>query len=196
MTFDPDIQVRHGAFLPHWTKEGAVYHVCIRLADSLPQSKLKEWKEERQEIVRYAERQKRLLTKSEQQRLDFLLSGKVEEWLDAGRGSCFLQQERIAELVANTLKFFDGERYKLFAWCIMPNHVHVTVQPITHTLPEILNSWKKFTAREANKILEREGQPFWQREYFDHLIRNQEYRERTVEYVWRNSDKAGLNDPR
>ena len=74
----------------------------------------------------------------------------------------------------------------------MPNHVHILMEPITHSLVDILDSWKKFTARKANKILGREGQPFWQREYFDHLIRNQEHLERTSNYIWTNPEAAGL----
>ncbi len=190
--FDQAIQIRRGSYLPHWTKEGAIYHIRIRLADSLPQKKLEEWKEERVKIVREAERQKRRLSKSEQERLDFLYSEKVEQWLDTGYGSCWLKRDEIASIVANTLGFFHDDRYRLLVWCIMPNHVHVILQPLTHDLSEILNSWKKFTAREANKSLGRVGEPFWQREYFDHLIRNQENLEKTIDYVWNNPEAAGF----
>ena len=189
--FDREIQIRRGSYLPHWTKEGAIYHVRLRLADSLPQEKLKEWKEERMEIVRNAEKQKRSLAKSEQERLDFLHSEKVEQWLDAGYGACWLKRDKIASIVADTVRFFNEDRYKLLAWCIMPNHVHVVLQPLAYDLSEILNSWKWFTARKANNILKRHG-TFWQREYFDHLLRNQESIERAIEYVWQNPEAAGF----
>lgn len=121
--FDREIQIRQGSYLPHWTKEGAKYHVRLRLVDSLPQKKL-----------------------------------------------------------------------SLYTWCIMPNHVHVLVEPVNHDLSKILNSWKTFTARETNKLLGREGKPFWQREYFDHLVRNQEHLEQTHAYIWNNPEVAGLKN--
>jgi len=192
--FDREIQIRHGSYLPHWTKEGAIYHVRIRLADSLPQEKLREWKEERTDILRDAAKQKRKPTKAEQERLEFLYSEKVEELLDTGYGACWLRRDDVASLVANTLHFFHENRYRLHAWCIMPNHVHVLVEPITHALSAILDSWKTFTAREANILIKRKGEPFWQREYFDHLMRNQEHAERTSEYILNNPEAAGLKD--
>ena len=91
--FDREIQIRQGAYLPHWTKNGGIYHIRFRLADSLPQEKLKEWKEERKEILREAAKQKRRLSTSEQKRLDFVYSEKVEKWLDTGYGACWLHRE-------------------------------------------------------------------------------------------------------
>jgi|SRR3989344_128303 len=188
---DIDVNIRHGAFLPHWTKEGAAYNVSFRLADSVPQERLAAWKEERKELLQKIADRK--ITPSEEQRLTYLLSEKIEHYLDAGHGHCWLRNPAIAQLVKNALEYFDGERYQLHAWCIMPNHVHVVLEPISHPLHEILRSWKMFTAREANKVLQRSGL-FWQTEYFDHLIRNDESLERAVEYVWNNSDAAGLKN--
>ncbi len=191
--YDPDIRIRHGNFLPHWTKDGGIYHVRIRLADSLPQQKLDEWKHEREDLVRRASKDKRKLTRAEQERLDFLFSDKVEKFLDSGYGACWLKIDEIAEIVADTLWKFNEDSYKLFAWCIMPNHVHIILQQLTKELQKIMHSLKWYTGLHSNKILGRSGE-FWQREYFDHLIRNQESLERAVEYVWSNPDKAGLKD--
>ena len=138
-------------------------------------------------------KQGRPLTQSEQKNLEFLYSEKVEKYLDAGHGACFLRRDDIAEIVANALKHSDNQDYKLFAWCIMPNHMHVVLEPLLKELPEIVYSWKWFTAMKANKCLNRRG-IFWQREYFDHLLRNQESLERTVEYVWANPEVAGLQN--
>jgi putative DNA methylase len=75
-----------------------------------------------------------------------------------------MRDNRVASLVTKTLHYFDGQRYSLAAWCVMPNPVHVVVHPfagITTTaetavpqteLPDILHSWKSFTAKEANKL--------------------------------------------
>ena len=76
----------------------------------------------------------------------------------------------------------------------MPNHVHVVIKAYSnYDLETILHSWKSFTSTAANKILERKG-VFWQREYYDHLIRNEKDFIRIVEYVLDNPLKAGLKD--
>jgi len=100
----------------------------------------------------------------------------------------------VAEVVAGSLKHFDGERYRLVAWCLMPNHVHAVVQPLAgNELPEILHSWKSFSSKEANRLLGRSGQ-FWQPEYYDHLIRDEQDFGRQVEYVLTNPQRAGLEN--
>ena len=82
----------------------------------------------------------------------------------------------------------------LDAWVIMPNHVHVIVGPMPQrTLPEILHSWKSYTAKFANKRLGRSG-TFWQAEYYDHVIRNAEEFAHGVRYIRENPAKAGLRD--
>ena len=76
----------------------------------------------------------------------------------------------------------------------MPNHVHVVVRPIRgYELPGILHSWKSFTAKQANKILNRGGQ-FWQHEYYDHLIRDENDFRYALEYVLSNPEHAGFHD--
>lgn len=189
-----DLHVCSGAYLPHWTKEGGSYHVRFRLGDSLPQETLRGWIDERKEITEQTTREGRGPSKSEQERLDELHSEKIEKYLDAGYGACWLKRDDVAKIVADTLWVFNEERYQLLAWCIMPNHVHVVLQPMGgYSLHDILHSWKSYTSKEANKILGRIG-TFWQREYFDHLLRNHEYIERAVEYVWRNPDEAGFRN--
>lgn len=115
-----------------------------------------------------------------------------EKHLDAGHGACWLRTPRIAQHVAKALKHFDGERYRLLAWCVMPNHVHVVVQPVEgHELSTIIHSWKSYTANQANRLLDRQGE-FWQAEYYDRLIRDEEELLRVIEYVWNNPEKAGF----
>ncbi len=76
----------------------------------------------------------------------------------------------------------------------MPNHVHVVFQPLAgHGLADILHSWKSFTAKKANRLLGRLGE-FWQREYYDHLIRDGEEFQRIVRYVGENPRRAGLRN--
>jgi REP element-mobilizing transposase RayT len=104
------------------------------------------------------------------------------------------QNSAIAEQVANALRYFDEKRYRLFAWCVMPNHVHVVARFFpAQTLATVVHSWKSFSAKQANQILGRHG-VFWQREYYDHLIRSEEEFERAIRYVTENPAKAQLKD--
>ena len=184
--------VRQGASLPHWTMDGAIYAVTFRLADSLPGPVLGELREQRNELVR--SKGGRNLSAAEEQRLRSCAALKIEAALHRGIGQCWMSSDTIAQLVANAIQKFNGQRYRLFAWCIMPNHVHVVIQPSSgNELPQILHSWKSFTASAANKLLNRFG-PFWQTEYYDHLIRNEPEFHHAVEYVLGNPAKAGLRD--
>src|SRR3989338_9566618 len=190
----PSIQKRRGAYLPHWAREGAIYSVRFRLADSVPQEKLREWEFERKDIIANAKKLSRELSSSERLELERLHTGIVEQYLRTGYGSCWLRNDSIAEAVANAIGFFDKKRYLLFAWCIMPNHVHVILQPHTGvTLSSIMFSWKSFTAKKANSLLGRTGK-FWQGEYFDRLIRTEIEFRHSIEYVWTNPDMARLKD--
>lgn len=95
--------------------------------------------------------------------------------------------------MANALAHFVGQRYELHAWTIMPNHVHVVVTPLrNHTLSDILQSWKSYTATKANRLLDRAGQSFWQRESYDHLVRDEKELERVCTYTINNPVRAGL----
>ena len=84
------------------------------------------------------------------------------------------------------------KRYRLLAWCVMPNHVHVVVKIFPgHTLSDVIHSWKSFSAKHANRALRLRG-AFWQREYYDHLIRDQGELDRAIRYVAANPEKAKL----
>ncbi|RME89457.1 MAG: hypothetical protein D6766_14700, partial [Verrucomicrobia bacterium] len=120
------------------------------------------------------------------------LRRRIEQYEDAGHGACWLRDPRIAGLVENALLHFDGQRYRLLAWCVMPNHVHVLIETRQGwPLADVVHSWKSFTASEANKLLGRSG-PFWFREYHDRYIRNAEHYAQTVRYIEANPVKAGL----
>jgi REP element-mobilizing transposase RayT/type I restriction-modification system DNA methylase subunit len=188
------VQWRDRGYLPHWEKEEGIYHVTFRLADSLPKQVLEGYVQERENIIQRAQQFQRTLTETEAQRIQELYTDRIEEYLDSGAGQCYLQQPAIADLVASGLAHFDGKRYQLYAWCIMPNHVHVVFKSLAGCeLSKILHSWKSYTAKEANKILHRQG-VFWQREYYDHLIQDEEEYYHTVLYVLENPVKANLPD--
>jgi len=179
--------------LPHLKRQGAAYFVTFRLADSLPAHEIARLKHERAVILEHARAAKAPLTWHEEEQLLAWYCDRVEAMLDAGRGACWLSKTAVADLVANAVKFFDGQRYELRGWAVMPNHVHVVVWPRDgHTLSEVLHSWKSYTSKEANKILQRNGETFWQAESFDHIIRDDEERVRLVNYIENNPVKAGL----
>lgn len=188
----PDIIKRKGARLPHWTREGGAYAIVFRLADSLPQSILKSIIEERKEIPALAEQMKREMTPWEKQRLQELHSERVEKFLQAGYGNCWLKRDDIACMVQDALLHSRGIQYDLLCWCIMPNHVHVVLRPHKNfPLEKILFSWKSYSAKKANKILGRTG-VFWSTEYYDHLIRNEAEMVHALRYAWLNPEKAGF----
>ena len=159
-----------------------VQGITIRLADSLPRDVVERWREE---ITRSNE----WLT--EKARVEELRR-RVAHYEDAGQGECHLRRPQIAALVRAALMRFDGERYKLLEWCVMPNHVHILITQLKgFPLGDIVRSWKTFTAREANAILGRSG-PFWMREYHDRSIRDEKHFDRAVAYIRNNPVKAGL----
>src|SRR6185503_3474138 len=107
-------------------------------------------------------------------------------------GACWLGRPDIAEMIEEAFLSFDGERYRLLSWTVMPNHVHVLFSPLPGTpLGSIVGSWKRYTARKANDLLGRTG-TFWQADYWDRFIRNDVHFGVTVSYIDNNPVKAGL----
>lgn len=155
-------------YLPHFDSPETVQLVTFRLADSLPYAVAKALGHREADVHR------------------------IDRELDVGLGACWLEKPEIASLVQNALLYFDGERYRLLAWCLMPNHVHVVIDVVDdQSLTDIVRSWKSFTARQANTVLGRSG-PFWHADYFDRYMRNEEHLAQTVEYVEQNPVKAGF----
>jgi Rad3-related DNA helicase/REP element-mobilizing transposase RayT len=188
----PAITLRKGLSLPHLTKNGGIYAVTFRLADSLPQTVLDAWLAERDSLKARVDAEGEEISEEDHARLLQLHSEKIQGHLDASYGECHLRNPAVAKMVADALMKFDQVRYRLLCWCLMPNHVHVVVQPVgDFTLSSILHSWKSYTAHAANKLLDREG-PFWQEESFDHLIRSEKDLHHCVDYAWNNPEKAGL----
>ena len=160
-------------YLPHYDAPGVTQLVTLRLVDSLPASRRGEW-EHLLRIENHRERRRRL-----------------EDYLDRGLGDCWLRQPAIASLAEEALRFFDGQRYGLAAWVVMPNHVHLLVEVWDTPLAELVKSWKIFAAREANKVLGRNG-GFWEREYLDTVIEDEDHSRTAVRYLEKNPVKAGL----
>ncbi len=175
--------------LPHWRQEGATYFVTFRLADSLPASVMDEPLRERDEFLR---RHQQSLTPERQEELKQFYQEQLEAELDKGHGACVLKEEANAVIAEQALRHFDGERYWLGHFVVMPNHLHLIVRPIMgHELSDILHSWKTFTAREINQRTGGAGQ-LWQHESFDHIVREEHELDKFTSYITSNPERAGL----
>jgi REP element-mobilizing transposase RayT len=109
--------------------------------------------------------------------------------LDGGSGSCLLGDPENARIVADALHHFDGERYHLASYVVMPNHVHVLFAPMSgNELPALVHSWKRFTARQIN-LREGKSCALWQPDYWDRLIRGQEHFDWVSRYIAENPAK-------
>lgn len=159
-------------YLPHLDAEGMVQHIVFRLHGSLPASLLEQAGSE-----------------SDQQD-DRRLA--IDHALDLGHGPTWLSDPGCADIVAEAITRFDGSRYDLKAWCVMPNHVHVMIrQTDGWPLGPVIKSWKGYTARMINRRLGRQG-TLWAADYFDRYVRNDEQHVATIAYIEANPVKAGL----
>jgi REP element-mobilizing transposase RayT len=188
--FNPYAEIWHtGSRLPHWQQQGAVYFVTFRLADSIPSRLRDQWQKEREAWLKVHPEP---WTSETDREYHQRFSGAIERWLDAGHGSCLLRQRNCAEIVAEALRHFEGGRVVMISFVIMPNHVHsLFVQNPEWPLEKLTQSWKRFAARQINKLTEREGN-FWQRDYFDRLVRDEKHFANCVRYIRRNPEKAKL----
>jgi putative transposase len=183
-------------YLPHYDAPNVIQHITYHLADSMAQAVLAEMRTELKTAVR-----------DEKQR-DIELRRRIEAYLDAGYGSCILREPAVAACIVNTWFHFDGDRYRLLEWVVMPNHCHVLIEQLEgFPLWKIVLSWKNYTARFINEYKRRmsrmesrtgvrrsgdgEGQ-VWQRDYWDRFIRNERHLQVVREYIVMNPVKAGL----
>ncbi|HKS26666.1 MAG TPA: transposase [Pyrinomonadaceae bacterium] len=166
-------------YLPHFDGGEIPQMITFRLADSLPQEVLANWK-------------RQLHGKGATRSADTALRRRIETYLDMGYGYAYLKEHHMASLIQDSLLYLDGERYRLLAWVIMPNHVHSLLTPFSgQPLSSILHSLKSYTAQQANKYLRRRGR-FWQEDYFDRFIRNDKHLAKAITYIENNPVKAGL----
>lgn len=168
----PHKQWHSRGYLPHCDVPGLIQFVTFRLADALPAAVLEGLRLEAG-------------TDTDQHT-------KIDAFLDAGHGACWLKQPAIADLVEDTLLHGDGARYRLLAWCVMPNHVHVLFEIHDGSpLSAILQAWKSFSAKAINQYLGRSGS-VWMPDYFDRYIRDDHHLAAVIEYIHTNPVKAGL----
>ena len=159
--------------LASWVRGGPIYAVTMRLADAVPAEVVGEWLAE----------------------LDGpAVVAKVGKYLDAGLGECLLADDDVAARVAREIRKFDGVRYRLLAWCVMPNHVHVVVQPIGGLrLATQIDNWQSYTAQAINRKLDREGdEAVWHPVADDRLVGDEADVRRSIDAVWDDAAAAGV----
>lgn len=190
----------HEHWRPHWAQAGTITFVTFRTADSIPASVMAQWNHERYEWIRrhgiedfqdWRDGWRKLDSK---QRLDFdnHFNRLREMTLDACHGACLLRDSSMANIVASALLHFDGTRYCMGDFVIMPNHVHLLVSFSTQEdLKACSYSWMHYSARKINQRLGRVGL-LWQQETFDHLVRSPEQYDKLRNYIHDNGINAGL----
>jgi putative transposase len=159
--------------LPHWHPEGRAIFLTWRLYGSLPEQVVSQLKNGEPSGRQFA---------------------RAERFLDKGGfGPLWLKNPRIACRVESSILRGARElgQYTLLAYVVMPNHVHLLIQPRL-PLERITGGIKGVSARDANRILQRVGQPFWQGESFDHWVRTPAEGEKICTYIEDNPRKAGL----
>ncbi len=187
----------HRRHLPHYYPDDAVLFITFRLAGSLPHSVI-------QSIAEDLIPQRKAMEERKDWKHRFTNYDRALEKAKEHRR--WLSDERIADMVTLAIQYQDGKDYDLAAYCVMPNHVHLVIgtgnngmfEPVEQTrtlsgktVSQIMHSLKRYTAREANKILGRAG-PFWQDESYDHVIRGLDEFDRIILYVLDNPVKARL----
>lgn len=172
---------RHGDKLPHWQQGEVMQFVTFRLADAMPKVKLKIWAEERKIwLGLHPEPWTEEVEKEYHQRF----TKKLEEWLDAGEGSCLLREPLCREVLVETLMKDHGMRVRHQAWVIMPNHVHLLFSPMW-PLEKLMKTWKGVSARRIGKG------SIWQKNYRDTMIRDSKHFANAVRYIRKNPKKLG-----
>jgi len=186
--------------LPHWSQAGAISFITWRTFDSLPKEVLDKWLADRDQwLLSHGvspsddwRRQAQSLNPSLRHEFHCRISERWNEALDSCFGGCVLRRPELSQIVADSLLYFDGERYELTDFVIMPNHVHLLVTfPDDASMLRQCDSWKHYTATQINRQLKRKGH-FWQADGFDHLVRSLEQFDYLRKYIADNPFRSHL----
>ncbi len=199
--FDPKAEFHiHEHCRPHWSQAGAVVFITFRTEDSIPREVIQRWEREKQEWLRTHSYPNSghwsdvVPTLPDKERAEFQRQFQRcrEEFLDTCQGACLLRQPALAEIVSDSLLKFDGDRYRMGDFVVMPNHVHLLVAFGSESgLKDQCASWLRYTARQINLATGQTGK-FWQQEPFDHLVRSLEQYDYLRQYIADNPRKANL----
>jgi REP element-mobilizing transposase RayT len=185
--------------LPHFQPGGADFFVTFRLANSIPEEQYRYLKALRNQ---YTNQLNQITDPNEKDSASFRFDKLIfKSWDDILHkyqcGDLWLKEDRIANIVAESLHWGDGREYNLRCFCIMSNHVHTALKPIQSvdgepfSLSRIMHSIKRYTAQQANLVLGRIGD-FWQHESYDHAIRDDREYHNILNYIVMNPVNAGL----
>lgn len=200
--FDPDDEYTIiERKLPHWSQPGAMCFITWRTNDSMPQNVIEAWYQERRDWL--SQRGLNCPTGLESQMVEKLsvaarrefnmhFSNRWHQQLDQGFGKCVLARPELAAIVTSSLHHFDGSRYILTDFVVMPNHVHLLAAFVDEgAMLNQCESWKRFTATAINKVLGVKGR-FWQQDGFDHLVRSESQYQYLRKYIRENPVMANL----
>lgn len=169
-------------YLPHFDSNDVIQHVTFHLADSLPKATVDRLVAELQQM--------------DPDRREIEKRRRLEALMDSGHGACWLRRPDCAQIVQDSFLHFDGDRYRMFAWVVMPNHVHALFQTLEGwSMSTVVASWKTFTANAIGRVVRQPGEPVphvWHPEFWDRFIRNESHFAHAVEYIHTNPVKAGL----
>ena len=172
-----------GTHLPHWHQDDRFVFVTFRLYDSLPQEKL-QWLYEEKES--WLKRHPQPWDENTIKEYINKFGRTVDKWLDNDFGDCLLKKNNNRKIVEDALLFYDGNRYDLIAFVVMPNHVHLLIRKKKgQDLIEVMRSIKSYTAKKINENEKRTGR-VWQSESYDRLIRDQKHFENVIRYIIAN----------
>jgi putative transposase len=173
---------------PHFQPSDGTFFITFRLYGSIPTEILKQYREEKTIII---QRNPELLSNFHFN-FEKTVFSKYEHVLNNPDSSPkYLADSRIADIFQESIHFNDHKTYELICYTIMSTHVHIILHKIQKPLFRILQSLKRHTARESNKILKREGS-FWDKESYDNLVRDRDDLSVKINYVLQNPVKAGL----
>jgi REP element-mobilizing transposase RayT len=178
--------------LPHLDVAGGLYFVTFCLLDAVRPGFLRTLSDERRRLIDQVFGRFGRVNPSDEIRIGREIRRMKFEEMDRGHGECLLARPEIASMVSGAIRFFDGDRYAIYAYSVMPNHVHAILRA-GEEWPwwKIVGGWKSFTARAANRILGRRGE-LWLDDNHERLLRNERELERAIEYTLDNPRKAGL----
>jgi type I restriction enzyme R subunit len=194
--------------LPHWRQDGSTYFATFRLGDSIPKFILLKWQEEdflwlkaKGVEVNGAEHRSAELPEELREEFARRSARRMHVELDECHGSCLFRKPEIRKVLAEALEHFHGERWWIGDYVIMPNHVHLLVQPIcgkngaelrSTALENILGAVKGFVSTHLSKQGIKEGK-LWQQENYDRLVRDRVELDVWRKYIRENPSKANLH---
>ena len=194
--------------LPHIQPKDSIFFITFRLHGSLPANVIASLTEEYESQMKFLkERSKMSRERFDPSAIHRWCFERFDEFLEKySEGPTYLSRNDVAQIVADSIRFWNNKRYTLVGYCIMPNHVHLVIDiggytnnvyknKTSYPLSRIMETLKGYTAKSANAVLLRTGH-FWQKESYDHVVRDGNELNRIIRYVMDNPVKAGLvNSP-